>query len=516
MSASRVDDGRSTVRTVPFTLFGILFQLGIAFASGILVARVISPAAYGVFSLARTWCETTNLFTKAGFDIGVVRYLGAHAERDDKRAQQLLLRRMLWVVFVLGSLPVVALLIGGASWLESSVYSYAGFAVVLTVLALSLPFMAVLQVLGGMFRGYLHIGPRIACELILQPAARLLIIIVLFVLGFELGAVVAGTVLSFILAAAVLFVIARNSFLKTTPGVSDAPGQTSWSELFAISKYSLIISLTGVVAGLLNRADLIFLGYFVSAADVGRYAVVQTIVVLIALFSGALNQTIAPLIARSYAAGDMAAMRVLIQRHSRWVALSTFPVFVVIAAFGDRLMVVFGKDFTVHWSVVALLALVQFLAALLSSAGFLLSMTGRHKAELYIMLIGLVFNVALSLLFIPRWGLTGAAAATCCAVVGANVLRAVQVYVVFRIASIGRDALRPLLIGGALAALMLVVMPSHTGSNSLLDAALYSGIFSAAYTAMVLRFGLVDEDRVLLTAVLKCVPFWGRRRCGSL
>lgn len=515
MSVNGLDNGRSTARALPFTLFGMLFQLGIAFASGIIVARVIGPAAYGVFSLARTWCETANLITKAGFDTGVVRYLGAHADRDDKRAQQLVLRRMLWVVFALGSLPVVALLAGGANWLEASVYSYAGFAVVLTALALSLPFMAVLQVLSGMFRGYLRIGPRVACELILQPAARLLIIIVLFVLGFELGAVVAGTVLSFMLAATVLFIVARNSFLKTIPGIPDAPRQASWSKLLEVGKYSLIIALTTVVAGLLNRADLIFLGYYASADDVGRYAVVQTIVVLIALFNGALNQTLAPLVARSYAAGDMVALRSVIQRHSRWVALSTFPVFVVIAVFGDRLMIVFGKDFTVHWSVVALLALVQFLCALLSSAGFLLSMTGRHKAELYIMLTGLVFNVALSLWFIPRWGLTGAAAATCCAIVGANFLRAAHVYAVFRIASIGRDTLRPLLIGAALAALMLAGMSLYPGSNAMLDAALYGGIFTAMYVALVLRFGLVDEDRVLLAAVLRRVPWAWRRRCES-
>lgn len=515
MSTSRPDDGRGTMRTVPFTLFGMLFQLGISFVSGIVVARVIGPAAFGVFSLARTWCETANLVTKAGFDTGVVRYLGAHAGCDNKSAQRLLLLRMMRVVFVLGSLPFLALLAGGASWLESSVYPYADFAVVLTVMALSLPFMAVLQVLGGMFRGYLRIGPRIACELILQPGSRLLIIVVLFMLGFKLGAVVAGTVLSFILAAAVLFMIARNSFLKPISAVADTGERMPWSELLAVGKYSLVISLTTVVAGLLNRADLMFLGYYASEAEVGRYAVVQSIVVLIALFNGALNQTIAPLIARSYTAGDMTALRSLIQRHSRWVALSTFPVFAIIALFGDRLMMVFGNNFTVHWSVVALLALVQFLVALFSSAGFLLSMTGRHKAELYIMLAGLVFNIALCFLLIPRWGSTGAAAATCCAMAGANILRAARVYFVFRIVSVGRDALRPLLIGGALAALMLIVMTLGTGMNTPLEAILYGGIFCMAYAALVLRFGLVDEDRELLSAVLKRLPFWARRQCES-
>lgn len=511
MSASVAEVGRGTVRTVPFTLFGMVFQLMISFVSGMIVARVIGPAAYGVFSLARTWCETANLFTKAGFDTGVVRYLGAHPDRSHDGTRELLLRRMLWVVFALGSVPFVVLLLGGAHWLEASVYRYADFAMVLTVMALSLPFMAVLQVLGGMFRGVLRIAPRVACELILQPGARLLIIVVLFVLGFELGAVVAGTVVSFVLAAAVLFIIARNSFLKKTPVVADTPGQASWSGLLEVSKYSLVIALTTIVAGLLNRADLMFLGYYVSDADVGRYAVVQTIVVLIALFNGALNQFVAPLIARAYAAGDLAALRVLIQRHSRWVALSTFPIFVVIATFGDRLMLVFGESYVVHWSVVALLALVQFLVALFSSAGFLLSMTGRHKAELYTMALGLVFNIILCLLLIPRWGLIGAAAATCIAMAGANLLRAAQVFSAFRISSIGRDALRPLLIGGVLTAVMLLAMQAIAWDHGLLEATVYSGAFTAAYALLVLRFGLVAEDRVLASAVLQRVPWVGRR-----
>ena len=54
------------------------------------------------------------------------------------------------------------------------------------------------------------------------------------------------------------------------------------------------------------------------------------------------------------------------------------------------LLLVFGQGFLIDGGVLALLALNQYALAVLTPSGWLLSMTGYHRAEVRVMLIGLV------------------------------------------------------------------------------------------------------------------------------
>jgi O-antigen/teichoic acid export membrane protein len=56
----------------------------------------------------------------------------------------------------------------------------------------------------------------------------------------------------------------------------------------------------------------------------------------------------------------------------------------------------------------------------------LLNMTGRERAAVRGQAIGAVLNLVLGVLLIPRWGATGAAAATAAGLVTANAIFALE------------------------------------------------------------------------------------------
>lgn len=487
------------MRSASITLAGTVFQLVISFLSGLIVARVIGSSAFGIFNIARTLCETLIVFTKMGFDIGIVRHFGEHPPGQYAPRNARFLARVLMTVLGLSLIPVAAILLGGGAWLEQHVYQYPDFGLVIAVMIITVPLMALTQVLGGAFRGYLRIRPRVIAEFFLQPSARLAVILLLFLAGWRLWSVITGTVLSFAVAVLYLLFHARRTFFNRQQDTGKPDNQDEkWRDFVTVGKYSIVISLTVSVAVLLQKLDVMMLGYFATASDVGKYAVIQMVVSLISIFNSALNQAVAPMLARFCKEGAIEDMRHLIHQHTRWVALTSLPVFLVIGFFGNQLMPIFGKDFHVGLAVVALLALSQFVLAVLSTAGFMLSMTGRHMLEFYTMLVALVCNAILNFFLIPAYGITGAAVGTLIAVVIANVLRSLQVYRIHGVFPVGGEVLRVVLVGvGVFAVIVLAARASGVGQG-VAAAVVQSLLFCVVYAVLMLRFGLVEEDRILL------------------
>lgn len=506
----RARNNNLVVRGASITFVGMVFQQVVSFASGILITRMLGPGTYGVFSIARTLCESVNIFTKAGFDVGIVRYLGENSGPSHTNRNSAFLKLVLAVVFVLSLLPVIAIYAGGGTWLQDHVYQFEDFHLIMMVMVLSVPFMSLTQVLGGAFRGALQIGPRVKAELFFQPIIRLLIIAVLLLVGWNIWAVVSGTVLSFVLVAGYLLAIAAKTLYPTVVQAPPYPRETLWAELFTVAKYSSIISLTVSIGMLLARTDIIMLGYFVSSEQVGQYAVIQLVVGLLALFNSALNQAVAPLLAQLHKQNNKTEMRRLVHQHARWVVITTLPLFMIIATFGNDLMSIFGKDFATDSRVIALLALSQLVSAVVLSASYLLSMTGHHMLELLSMSVAVACNIILNLLLIPEFGMLGAAIATLIALILANVLRFRQVYRIHHIFPVGANAIRPAIIGVAVFSVVLLIADYINMQQGLMRTIAVSIVYVSVYAAVIVKFSLVEEDRTLLQKIANKLGLGGR------
>ena len=98
-------------------------------------------------------------------------------------------------------------------------------------------------------------------------------------------------------------------------------------------------------------------------------------------------------------------------------------IFAGIAVFGTRLDLVFGRSFHFQQGVSLLMPVGYLLSATLAPTGYALSMTGRHRAELGILLLGGVTLVVLCRLLIPVFGQVGAASAVAASFFVINTVR---------------------------------------------------------------------------------------------
>ena len=400
---------------------GTLYQQGISFLMGMIVARVVGAAHYGVYNLARNLTDALLIMTRLGLEIGLQRYLGEAGDPADRTHRLIVLRQLRIIAATVALVPGVLIGLGLGQVMQDHVYHYTGFAQVLLCLALALPFATDLAVLGGAYRGVLRLGPSVLAESMLMPTVRLILTIALFALGLRLWAVVLATAAGSLIASVWLALRAHRDF--GAPPLRVAGTADSWKEARRVIRYSVVLAAAVLIATLAASMDVFMLGHFAPAAELGRYTLAKTLVVVIGLGAAAFNQSLGALVANRYSRGDLPGMVQVMSAAIRWIALGTLPALAIFVFWGSQLIRVFGASFVISSGVIGMLAAGQSVQALFGPAGWALSMTGRHLLELKILAAGLLLSIVLCLLLVPGMGQTGAALAILSSITATNALR---------------------------------------------------------------------------------------------
>jgi O-antigen/teichoic acid export membrane protein len=409
---------RKLIARASIAAAGTAYQQGLSFTSGLIIARVIGAADYGIFNLARSLVDITAIVTRLGLEIGLQRFFGEASSPQERAARVAVLRRLRLVASGVALLPVAAVVLGLGSFVEANVYRFSGFAEILLCLALALPFSTDIAVLGGAYRGILKLPPSVLAEAVLMPTIRLLVIVILFLAGWRLWAVVVGTTLGSFLASAFLAARARADFRDDGCAPPD-----SWLGALRVIRYSSVMGVAVLVTTLTSTLDVLFLGRFATATDVGQYSLVKMLLMLMGFFGAAFNQTLGALVAERHSRGDRMGMVRVMSLTLRWIALGTVPIFAILLFWGPHLTLLFGASFAASPAVVAWLAASQFVFVLFGPAGWALSMTGKQVLELKILVTGLIVATISCAFAVPVYGQLGAALATCASVAATNLVR---------------------------------------------------------------------------------------------
>ena len=401
---------------------GAVYRQVISFISGLIVARVIGAADYGIFNLARNLVEMTGIFTRLGLDLGLQRYFGENNTAQGRSSRSGMLLRVRMLTCTLALLPVLAIALGLGRFLEENVYHYSRFAEVLLCLSLALPFLTDIGVLGGAYRGILKLTPSVIAECVLLPTIRLAVIVILFIAGWRLWGVVVGTTLGSVLASAFLAMRARSDFARVAQAKPP-----SWNGTFRVVGYSSILAGSMIVTSLTTNMDTLMIGHFRTAQELGQYSLVKTLLILTGVFGAACGQGLEALVADRYFRGDLRGMVHVMSVTARLIALVTVPIFAIFLFWGAQITHLFGPSFATSQAVVSWLATGPFVAMIFWPSATALSMTGKHFLELRILCVGLVIATLLCWFAVPAFGQIGAAVAMSASVVFANLARVVVV-----------------------------------------------------------------------------------------
>lgn len=393
---------------------GQLLQQALTLVTGVAIGRFLGASAYGVVNIARNIYAPLLILAPLGLDLALLKHVGRSDDAGAATMDRVTSRLRLVVLLV--NLPIViAGGLAGGAWLMRHVYRYPHFEIILLITLLALPIAADLQVLSAYYRARGRPGFFALMTLYVQPVVRVVLVGLAFFFAPNAVAVVAITTAQIAISAVLVWAHLSRWRGSTAKGavapLSRAERRAEWGEVGRILKESGWMGVTLFVYGMMRFADILILGAYVPAKVVGAYTALSTVSQLVQVWPLAASQTLGPTISKRYHAGDVDGVRKALGDYLSRASIMSGFLFAGIAAFGDRLDLVFGKSFTFHSAIAFLMPLGYLVSATLAPMGYALSMTGRHRAELGILSAGAVVLLAMCYVFVPRFGDVGAAAA---------------------------------------------------------------------------------------------------------
>lgn len=253
------------------------------------------------------------------------------------------------------------------------------------------------------------------------------------------------------------------------------------------------LALSGILGGLMIDTDVLIIGWFRSAEDVGLYSAAQRIVQLLYAIPAILVASLLPTFSRLAGKDDAKFKRGL--ESALWLAyMVAIPLAVGGVLLGKEIIgFTFGAEYagaSLSFQILITTLLVNFSAVILSSVLFTYD---KQKRLISYMAIGGVSNIALDLVLIPAYGIAGSAAATFMAQLAGNA------YLWFAVRPIVQPSVIPRL-KKILAASALMGIAAFALNSLGLHVLFSIGISAVAYFGIlhILREPLAQEVKLIL------------------
>jgi O-antigen/teichoic acid export membrane protein len=234
-------------------------------------------------------------------------------------------------------------------------------------------------------------------------------------------------------------------------------------------------------------------GYYRPPSEVGIYQAASNIPVAVALVVNAVGAIFSPMTADLSQRSQLAVMQELYKVSTKWMLYVVIPpILIMCFAPAELLMVLFGASYVAGARVLVIMAVGQLLNAASGSVGVLLVMSGHQKITAALFAAMFALNLLLCALFIPRWGVTGAAWANACTTAGLWIPLMIIAWHLLKAQPYDRRYLKLLL--ASFLALVAVLVPSHA-IPPLVRLLLVSGLAVGVFWGTLLFSGLDPEDR---------------------
>ena len=195
-----------------------------------------------------------------------------------------------------------------------------------------------------------------------------------------------------------------------------------------IFKYSLLIILTGSVAAVLLDIDKVMLGQFKSIENIAYYNVAVFMAMVIAVPARAMHQITYPITSKLLNTKRMDELGVLYKKSSINLFLVGGAIFLLITLNVNAMYMLLPKSYQGGVLVVFLIGLAKVFDNLMGNNNAIVFNSDYYRMVLFFGVLLACLTVVLNIIFIPIWGLNGAAFATLLAFVVYNSTKLIFVY----------------------------------------------------------------------------------------
>ncbi|MBU2559461.1 flippase [archaeon] len=378
----------------------------------VLAGRMLTTAEFGILNLALPIQYMIIILSSSGIAPAISKFVseyeagGEYKKRDGVISSSLLFYTLIGIA--LGILFYLA-----APYIGTYIFNEERAIVPLKIASIALPFGMLVAVYTGIFQGFKrmeYMGGTLVIEQVLRVVFAVLL---LSVSATAINAII-GSTLGFIVVLPIAYLLFKKLGLKIS--------QPSFDEFKRIFKFSLPVSATALAAFVLAYIDILLLGYFMSAEDVGIYSAASPTSRLVMAFSAALYAVMLPSISETVAKKDSVQLRGYISYAYKLSIVILLPVTLVsILLSGPIITVLFGSRYLAAVAPFEILVVGTAFLGIFTLNSSIFQGAGRPGITMAILISTAVLDGVLNWVLIPRFEIVGAALASTLSFVFAGV-----------------------------------------------------------------------------------------------
>lgn len=471
---------------------GKLFLDAVRFVTAFFLARLLGPKEYGMYSLALSATNICVGLALLGLDAALIRYVAVMVGRKDDESVWGTIQVGISVAMLL-SVVTGTVLFGFAYPVADKAFHKASLAPLLQLAAVLIPVLTLSEVLASITKGFKRMDYPVIAQFVFQPVFRLIMILILALGGFDAFKAIITFGLAD-LSASIIMIYYLNRIYPLKRPLSPAK-----RDLKGLLAFSLPVWMSGLMVQFQSNLQAIVLGTMGSITGVGLFSIASQITAISGHFTSAINVSSKPIVAQLHDQKDMHQLGQIYQTANKWAVMVQLPIFLVMVIYPAALLSIFGNSYMQGASALIVLAIADLLNVGTGMGGIILDMTGHTRLKLINSILRLGIYLGLDLLLIPRWGLMGAAVAVMAGEGTVNLLRLIQVYMLFKLNPFNMGFIKPVIaaICAASGALLLKVwIPSDV--NILIRGALGSMVLLLIYTGVTYLLGFSQEEAFML------------------
>lgn len=410
---------RTIAKGAGIAFIGIILSRFLAFLNKVLIARLLTPAEYGLLNLGLAVFSIFVLLSLAGMTDGLTRYIPYYQCKNDPCKVKGVIYSALRIALLLSS-TFLLILFYSSDYLAVKVFNNIKLGVILKILSFALPFWVISRIFMSSCIGFKRIDYRIVIET-LHNSIKLSIVLVLLYTGYGILGVVFGYLITFFLTLLIAYLFLRKLF---SFGLYKA--RLVDKELLSYSWPLLLASFSFVI---LSWTDTLMLGYYTTESWVGIYNAAINASEIINYVGASISSLFLPVISEFYSAKDFKSLKQIYKTVTKWIFGISFPLLLLYLFFSEWIIkILFGPSYIFGWLALFVLALGRFVRQLLLPSGYIIRAIGRTKIVMAVSWVSAITNIILNVILIPYYGIVGAAIATTISIFFASVFDLIYTY----------------------------------------------------------------------------------------
>jgi O-antigen/teichoic acid export membrane protein len=417
----RQDLSRRLAQASAFALLVYIGGAGLTSLAQLLIARLIGPHNYGIYSYVLAWTSMLAYLATLGFNVSLLRFVPAYRAggRPDlaRGVIKFALQRSLATGVLFG-------VIGGALVLFFSDHSQRGFQISNLLGVVAVPLITAYALGATLVRAFGGVVSALLPERIVRDGLLLVLVAIADLSG--LRQVDAPTVmLAVVISSAITVVLVFMTSAKFEP-----PGLRQVEPRYASREWWSAVPPLMLITGLdvfVSRAGVMVLGWINQIGEAGIFALALNVALLVGLSRIAVGTMFSPTAADLYARGDRIALQKVFSRATLLSFGGGIMVAIPLLLFVEPFLRYFGEGFAAGAPIARILILGYVFVALCGPQQNLLTMTGNEWPAATTMIAGAVANVIGCAVGVALYGLIGAAVGVALALTIWNVAMAIYI-----------------------------------------------------------------------------------------